>query len=163
MNNSSVENMLNGCDAELNDLQNTVNKLGNTSPVAPYLTKYAIIRACGTIEQAFKTIVADHCSADSKAQVREFLRVRVRESSSNPSWEQICKLLKDFDKAWNEGFKTRVNADADANQIKQSLKSLVDARNDFAHGGNPSTTIGDVKDYFDHASRIVRHLDSVVV
>lgn len=162
MNNSAVQKMLDDCTFELSQLEALVVDVGPTSSIVPYLTKYAIVRSCGTIEQSFKTIVADHCCKKSTAQVKEFLRVRVRESSSNPSWDNICTLLKQFDLTWSTGFKGKVAADVDSAQLKESLKSLVGARNDFAHGGNPSTTIGDVKDYFSHASRIIMYLDTVV-
>lgn len=159
MNNSAVEQMLDDCSDELDQLQILAAAQG---PATPYLTKYAIVRACGTIEQSFKTVVADHCANKSKAQVKRFLAVRVRDSSMNPSWENMCRLLRDFDEIWNADFKSVVNADSDCAQIKLSLSSLVEARNNFAHGGNPSSTIGDVRVYFDHAKRIIQYMDSIV-
>lgn len=162
MNNSAVERMLDDCAAELDHLAVLVAAHGPASTLVPYLTKYAIIRSCGTIEQSFKTIVADYCSYKSKAQIKQFLTVRVRDSSSNPSWDNLCKLLKEFDSNWLSNFKDQVDMDADKTQLKDSLKSLVNARNDFAHGGSPSSSIGDVKSYFDHARKIIHYMDAVV-
>jgi len=128
----------------------------------PYLSKYGLIKACGTIEQAFKSLVADRCSYRARAQIKNYLTKMVRNSSSNPSFGNICKLLKSFDSSWNAAFKDAVNNHASSNSLKTSLQSLVDTRNEFAHGGNPRVSIGDVRRYFHDARAVIEELDWVV-
>jgi hypothetical protein len=48
------------------------------------------------------------------------------------------------------------------NTRAEALTSLVDARNDFAHGGSPTITFGDVQLYFGHARIIVEQIDGIV-
>ncbi|MBS0633626.1 MAG: hypothetical protein JSS11_17085 [Verrucomicrobia bacterium] len=163
MNNAEVQNLLDGCATELTQVKALIDGLGMGSNINPYLTKYALIRACGTIEQAFKTIVADFCSKRCKKQVKRFLELRVRDSSMNPSYQNMVKLLKDFDQCWADNFKASIDASADKAAWMLSLQSLVDARNDFSHGGNPSTTIGDVLIYFAHSRAMVEIMDATVV
>ena len=43
-----------------------------------------------------------------------------------------------------------------------SLQSLVDARNDFAHGGHPSTSISDLITYFTDSKEVIEVLDQIV-
>lgn len=162
MNNNAVRDNLDDCAAELAHLETLIIGLGPASAAVPYLTKYSIIKACGTVEQAFKTLIADFCDRRSKRQVKRFIQVRVRDASSNPSYGNMCKYLKDFDVDWHAQFKLRMDADVDRAQLLASLESLVDMRNDFAHGGNPSATIGDVMDYFRHSRQILAHVDAVV-
>lgn len=98
MNNPEVQRLLDDCSTELSQVKTLIDNLGVASNnIAPYLTKYSLIRACGTIEQAFKSIVCDFCSRRSKKQVKRFLEQHVRDSSMNPSYSNICKLLKQFD------------------------------------------------------------------
>lgn len=163
MNNVEVQRLLDDCSDELAQVNGLISGLGIASNVVPYLTKYAIIRACGSIEQAFKAILCDHCSKRSKKQIKRFLGRRVRESSVNPSYENICRLLKDFDEDWHSNFKSDINASPDKTVLMTSLTSLVDARNDFAHGGSPSSSINDVITYFHHSRAIIEALDSRVV
>ena len=139
-----------------------IDGLGVTNRIVPYLTKYSVIRACGSIEVSFKAVIADFCTHDSKEQVKYFLDKRVRNSSANPSYERICNALADFDVSWNKAFKASVRGDPNRAQLLDSLQSLVDARNEFAHGGNPSASIGDVLTYFAHARQIVEKLDTVI-
>jgi hypothetical protein len=162
MNNNSVKALLDECRIELSGLETLVNGLGLTSTASPYLSKYGLIKACGTVEQAFKSIVADKCSYRARVQVKNFLTKHVRNGSANPSFENICKLLAVFDGDWKSAFKNNLNGTANAASLKTSLQSLVDARNEFAHGGNPRVAIRDVCKYFDDARKVIESLDAVV-
>lgn len=162
MNNPEVQRLLDDCSVELSHVSTLIGSLGVASSIAPYLNKYALIRACGSIEQAFKSIICDYCSRRSKKQVKRFLGQRVRESSMNPSYANICKLLKDFDEDWHSEFKACINSAPNKSVLMTSLTSLVDARNDFAHGGNPSSSIGDVTTYFRNCRAVIEALDSKV-
>lgn len=162
MNNADVQLELTNCAAELAHVKTLVDGLGITSTIVPYLTKYAVIKACGSIELSFKAIIADYCSHRSKKQVKRFLTRRIREGSANPSFDNFCKFLLDFDEDWKKAFKAQIDLEPNKANLLTSLQSLVDARNDFAHGGNPSASITDVLVYFNHATRIVEIMDSVV-
>lgn len=162
MKNADVQLLLDNCATELAQVQILIHGLGMASSINPYLTKYALIRACGTIEQSFKAIVADFCAKRSKKQLKRFLELRVRDSSMNPSYSNMIRLLKDFDETWADTFKASLDASPDKAAFMLSLQSLVDARNDFSHGGNPSTTIGDVLTYFTHSRAVVEFLDAAV-
>jgi len=162
MNNDEVKRLLDDCSAELARVKTLIESLGIASNIAPYLTKYSIIRACGTIEQAFKSIIADFCSRRSKKQVKRFIEQRVRDSSMNPTYSNICKLLGNFDEDWVRNFKSGVDQSPNKSAKMDSLQSLVDARNNFAHGGNPSATIGNVLTYYSDGRKIIEQLDASV-
>jgi hypothetical protein len=162
MNNVDVERSLNDCAAELGNVKGIIVTLGPLHAGVPFLTKYALIKACGTIEQAFKSVIADHCSRNSSPQIGRFLDVRVRQSATNPSWNRICRLLSEFDENWHKSVMDAVSNHCEKDRIMTSLKSLVDARNDFAHGGSPSATIADVMQYFGHGRLVIEILDNVV-
>lgn len=163
MNNADVDLQLTQCRAELDHVQTTIAALGVTSSMSPYLTNYAVIRACGSIEVSFKALVADYCSKRSKPQVKRFIHMKIRRGSANPSQKNIMDTLNLFDEVWKRNFKANLRADADRQMLLTSLQSLVDARNEFAHGGSPTLSIADVLNHFDHARRVVEHVDAVIV
>ncbi len=163
MNNTDVEQQLNNCQLELTNIQSIITGLGVTSNIVPYLTKYSVIRACGSIESAFKTVIADYCEHRSKRQVKRFISKRIREGSANPSFDMICRFLGEFDENWKTNFKNQLNLEPNKQNIKDSLQSLVDARNDFAHGGNPSASINDVISYYGNSRKIIEIMDQVIV
>jgi hypothetical protein len=162
MNNSDVHLFLTNCDAELTHIDTIIVGLGGTNLIVPYLNKYSVIKSCGTIEISFKTLIADFCSKRSKPQVKNFLNKRVRENSANPSYSKICQILGEFDGNWVTNFKTQMHALPNCNSITSSIQSLVDARNDFAHGGNPTITFTDIKRYFDESKQLIVTLDIVI-
>jgi hypothetical protein len=162
MNNPDVEKMLIECEFELNKVKSMIDSLGWNSNIVPFLNKYAIIKACGTVEVAYKAIVADHCNRRTKIQVKNYIDKKVRDSSRNPTYSNLCGLLKEFDDSWNNDFKNRVSSHPSGNVIPDSLNSLVSARNDFAHGGNPSITINDVVSHFSMCRIALELMDDIV-
>ena len=162
MNNPEADRIINDCDIDLQNALSIVNSLGITSQIVPYLNKYGIVKACGSIEVAYKTIIADFCNKRSKQQVKNFINERIRESSSNPSIDNILRTLKSLDKDWFKEFKDKVKNHQDVQQIRTSIKSLVDARNDFAHGGNPTVSLNDTYQYFLESKKLIEILDSIV-
>lgn len=162
MNNNQVQHQLDSCAADLTQVATIVTGMEIGNAIVPYLTKFAIIRACGAIEQAFKAVIADYCSNQSKKQVKQFLARKVRDSSANPSFSTLCRFLGDFDEQWKAAFKATLDQLPNKSQLIDSLQSLVDARNDFAHGGNPSASIGDVSRYFTDSRRVIEVMDQVI-
>lgn len=163
MNNADVNMLLDLCRKELDHVQSCITTLGITSPVAPYLTKYAVIKACGTIEVSFKSLIADFCNKRSKKQIKRYINRRIVRGSANPSHDNILKLLDQFDEDWKKKFKANLGADTDKTHMLSSLDSLVAARNEFAHGGNPTISMSDVIRHFDFSKRVVEHIDAVVI
>lgn len=162
MNNGAAEKILDDCMADLSEVDKIIRDLRATSNAVPYLTRFAVIRACGAIELALKTIVADYCDRESKQQVRNYFSNRVRETALIPSYDNICKFLKLFDENWNDTFKNLIGERPNASNLRESLLALVTARNLFAHGGNPISSIGDILRYFKEAREIIEVVDSVV-
>lgn len=161
MNNGAVDTMIQDCNDELDKIGHLVIGLG-TSPVVNYLIKYAVIRACGTIEQSYKTIIADYYEAFSP-QLVGFISKHVRESSTNPSYQNIKKQLYDFDSAKADSYKTNVSALANNARVIQSLESLRTLRNDVAHGSNITISITNVGQYFTDSVILIKELDAIVV
>ena len=110
---------------------------------------------------AYKQVVADKCSYRCNRQVKKFLEKRVNRNSANPSYKKMCELLKSFDEGWCSDFKLRIRNHT-ASSLRSSLESLVESRNEFAHGGNPHVSIGSVISYFDDAIVVLQEYDEVV-
>lgn len=163
MNNQDVQTLIEECDSDFERIERIIEVLQSTNPAVPYLTKYAIIKACGTLEQAFKVMISDFSCIGQSLQVKKFIDISFRESSMNPNLENIHKSLKKFDDQWNDNFKNLLNADVDIIKIRSSITSLNNARNLFAHGGNPTITFNDVVEYFDDAKKIINYLDQSLI
>lgn len=164
MNNTEVLQMLDDCEDELKNIQQSINELGYANIILAYLTRYAVIKACSTIERAFKIIIADYCSQNATQQVKTYLDKRVRASSTTPTYRNINALLSQFDSNWNEEFKNRIKNHSQKDMFLNSIQSLVDARNSIAHGSNnyPAPTISDTITYYTNFRIVMDILDDVV-
>lgn len=161
MNNQTARQSLNDCALELDKLQSIIDLFGQSHFIVPYLTNYAIMKCCGTIENTFKIIITDfHSSLPSQA--KNYIENTLLNSSMNPSKENICKTLKKFDEQWNTEFKTKLDNEQNKSRLESSLHSLNEARNSFAHGGNPTVSISGLTIYFNDSKRIIEILDDVV-
>jgi len=162
MNNVNAAQLVTECKTELESIKAIIEQYGSFSSIVPYLTNYSVVKACGTIEQSYKTIIADCCEKGQNQQVRTYIHNTFRDSSRNPSYENICKSLADFDTNWNTLFKKTLGKKKNATKLRTSLKSLNEARNAFAHGGKPNVSFSSVIDYFKDSLVIITILDSVV-
>lgn len=162
MNNLTAEVSLNDCSAELLKIQQGIDFLHQSHSMVPFLTNYAVIKCCGTIEYCFKTIISDFHSTSSN-QAKNYIENTFLNSSMNPSKDNICKSLKQFDDQWLASFKNLLNLEPNKSRIDSSLSSLNQARNSFAHGSNPAISFASLVTYFQDARKIIEILDQVVV
>lgn len=161
MNNSAVDTMLLECREELSRVEHLIIGLG-TSPVINYLIKYSVIRACGTIEQSYKTLIADYYESFSSVLI-QFITKHVRENSKNPSYQAIKNQIQEFDDIKAETYSTLINSLTDKNRIIASLESLRALRNDVAHGNSISCSIADIIVYFDDSKVLIEQLDAIMI
>ncbi len=162
MKNKNVQKAVEDCKQELKRIADDIRKVGKTASLVPYLNKYALIRACGTVELSIKTIIVEHCEIGANPPTKSFLSRNIKDRGRNFKYEDICKYLKEFDPDWAKNFKLAVDTYSNKQDIIASMTSLIDARNQFAHCGNPTASIVDVKKYFRNACRIIYCIDKVV-
>ncbi len=163
MNNENAGSQLELCDSELRQIEMLIEEVvGSTGTLVKYLTKYALIRSCGAIEFSYKTIIADFDQHTHNEQIRNFLQSKVRESSSNPSIDNILNTLKSFDEGWKNALREKINSHPDRERIRSSMQSLVTLRNEFAHGGSPVTSFNSIYEYYKDGKLVLEMLDSIV-
>ncbi|MDO9372037.1 MAG: HEPN domain-containing protein [Gammaproteobacteria bacterium] len=161
MNNRGVEILLAECRDELTTITALLTGIGDAAKPAPYIKKYAVIRATGSIESAFKQIIADRVDRDSHTQLKNFIAKKIRNSSCNPRLEMIQSMLSEFDEDWRARFDEKM-ALSDHPALKGALAELVNARNSFAHGGALELPIGKTVEYFDLGCTVLSILDETV-
>lgn len=148
------------CLRTLQELRSWVRGLPTVDMRIRHITRYAAIVCTGTLERAFKHIIADYVARNCPAYIDTFVTNTIRTSSRNPSYEEILKVLALFDDNWKDVFKQRVAKLPYSKRDLDSLKSLVSVRNHVAHGGSISVGFIDVMDYYCRARSIVLQLET---
>jgi transcriptional regulator with XRE-family HTH domain len=161
MNNKGAVRLIRECAIDLFRVKKLI-AADSTSIAVQYLTHYSIIRACGTLEVCYKTIIADKGTVGSSEQSKNYIDKIFRESSKNPSIDNLYKSLEAFDSTWKASFKSGYSSYKDKQRVESSIKSLNENRNSFAHGYPPPTTFNSLCAYFRDACILMRILDEAV-
>lgn len=157
-----LQDMIDDCTSELNDIECKINALPPLDKTKSYLTKYALIKVSGTVEYVYRSIVADYFDQFSVPQIDHYLEKKVRTGSSSAKYEMMKNLLEQFDSAWGTTFKNKINGRSDGQQLIDASNSLVNNRHSFAHGKEPTATFSDIKQYYLKMLDLIAEFDSVV-
>lgn len=155
--------MITACSSELNDIQIKLSALPALDKSRSYLTQYALIRTCGTVEFVYRSIVADFFDSFPVTQMHTYLEKTVRTGSMSATYENMQALLGKFDDNWKSAFKQAVTQHPQRYQIIESANSLVRNRHTFAHGRVPTATFSDIVNYYNDTLQLINMFDGVVV
>lgn len=160
---ANLQNMINDCTLELSDIDTKIASLSGLDKTTIYLRHYALIKACGTLEYVFRSIVADYVTNSATPQVITYIDSTIRSGSMSVTYDNMCSLLKKFDDTWTTNFKAQVNAHPDKQRLIDASNSLVKNRHLFAHGKMTTASFSDIKQYYQDTLTLVQIFDSVVV
>ena len=141
-----LQDMLDECTAELNDIEARINALPSLDKGRQYFTNYALIKACGTVEFVYRSIVADHFSQLSNSRIDTYLDSTIRQGSNSAKYENMKKILNKFDTQWGTNFQMAVKAN----------------RHNFAHGKSPTATFLEIKQYYTDVVSLIQIFDTIV-
>lgn len=157
-----LQDMLDECIDELTDIEMRINVLPPLDKARQYLSNYALIKACGTAEFVYRSIVADYFSVLSDSRIDTYLDSTVRQGSNSAKYDNMRGLLKKFDEQWANNFKSVVQGRTDGQRLIDASNSLVTNRHTFAHGSMPTATFLDIKNYYLDVVELIRIFDSIV-
>lgn len=160
--NQQVNNIIEDCRADLERIFHLIEGLGSLSPTSGYLTRFALIRISGTLEMCYKKLIADYYEGISPC-LQRFITIHVRDASLNAKYENVCKVLKDFDEDKCSAFKASINARADKDNLLRAMSDLNNARNDVAHGDSTSMTFNEMRQKFEKCILLLQELENVLV
>lgn len=145
------------CSTELEKIKKWIdsNKLHSN---IQYLVSYAVIKSSGTIEYTLKQILFDHLCAGCNTEALQYFTKHIIDASFNPSTGQIQKILSTISTDWEKQFEATIKG----TKQKGELKSLVDLRNNFAHGTSITASIEDVIAYFNSGVWILEKLSDII-
>ena len=123
--------------------------------VKSLLTYYLCVRVSGFVENCVRTILADYATPRTQDHVRTFVEGKL-ERFPNPTFDQICKAIADFNDQWNQDFKARIPT-----PVRESLRSINVNRNQIAHGGTSTITIGQLQSYYHDTILVIDVLEQI--
>lgn len=144
---------------ELESIREWINKDRNKFDIkTKYLVSYAVVKASGSIEVVFKKMVFDFLSQNVREETGQYLEKMILDSSCNPNTGNMSNMLQNISGLKRNIFDQQVKE----SEKKDKLNSLVQLRNDFAHGDNVNISINTVITYYDAGISILNILDNII-
>lgn len=116
-----------------------------------------LLKQVGAVEVIFKKMIYNYLSVGANEKAKGYLEKAIIDSSCNPNTGNMSNMLQNISSEWKTLFDQQVKQSGE----KDKLNSLVQLRNDFAHGDSISVSIDTVIKYFDSAVKILNILDNV--
>ena len=149
---SDYADLIKNTDRELQEIRKWINADKNRFDTkTKYLIAYSVIKASGSIEVVFKQIIYDYLTREAGEKTATYIEKMILDSSCNPNTGNMSNLLQNISSEWKEQFDALVKESGK----KSKINSLVQLRNDFAHGDNITVSIDTVISYFDAAKDIL--------
>ena len=123
-----------------------------------FLISYCVIKASGTIEVVFKHIIYDNLTSGANKQTAQYLEKMILDSSTNPNTGNMSKVLESISVEWKNDFDNKVKNSGK----KDKINSLIQLRNDFAHGKSINVSIDAVLSYYEDSIDIINILDKIL-
>lgn len=143
---------------ELSSIRKWINSGNQFDSKTRFLISYAVIKASGTVEVIFKGLIYEYLCNGANEGAKTYFEKMILDSSCNPNTGNMSNMLQNISSQWKNIFDQRVKDSGE----KDKLNSLVQLRNDFAHGDSISVSIDTVINYFDSATNILHILCDVI-
>lgn len=138
---------------EIDSLFGQISGFAGDPYVKSLLTYYLCVRVSGFLENCVRIILIDYSAPRTQDHVRTFVQGKLNRFP-NPTFEQICKAVAEFNDQWNTSFKAGITP-----QVRESLKSINVNRNQIAHGGTSTITVGQLQLYYQDAVFLIEQLE----
>lgn len=159
--NQQVQQIIADCDNELAHLSQLIDNNGSTSPIAGYLSKYALLKVASTIELSYKSLIADHYEALCE-DLSFFVSGRVRDAYMNATYENICTMLGWFSEELKIEYKQRISNMPEKNRYCAEFSELNQSRNNLVHGDTNTPSFQSTKEKYDHVKNFIVVLDDLI-
>ena len=120
-------------------------------------TRYLCVLSSATLQSSLHSILNEYVRSSSNITVQRFVRVQL-DRTRNPSPSESVGLPREFDEQWAQDVRRFMKGEkADA------IRSIVSNRNNVSHGRTCTATIRDLRNWFDHAKKVIQFCHDLVL
>ena len=116
------------------------------------LARYICVLANGYLEASCREIFKAYSEVRAAPSVNRYVQRRLS-SFRVPNMERILRLAGDFDPDRRQQFEDELD-----DRLKDGINSLYAQRNNIAHGGQSSISVGQIRQYYSVAQEVVAKL-----
>jgi hypothetical protein len=137
---------------KLDNLFQKVSALQDDVELQSHFARYLCVLVSGFLENAIVEIYGAYAQNKSGQYVANYVETQLGRIQ-NPNMQRILQVSGAFNPQWRD----EIEADL-AQEIKDSINSIMANRNQIAHGESSNITYVRIKDYYENALKLVDFL-----
>ena len=155
MNSSSAQLLLDSIEKTITEIDGIS---GSDAIVDSYLAKFLVVYISGIYEEIIENIILDYAKKNAgQNEIVNYIRTSVDKSFRNPDFSNIIGLVKKFGNSyWEDELKKMTSAQV-------ALDSIIANKNGLAHGQGTTTTLSDVKGFYNASNPFIKKIDELLL
>lgn len=122
-----------------------------------HIAKYLTVLISGVYEDIIKTLLKESIQKESlTTETRNFIFKQIDIIFRNPTHKNINNLFNRFNKEWLKSLKEKISG-----QNWEALNSIVNNKNNIAHGNSSEITFQDILEFYKSSKIIMTQLDDL--
>ena len=119
--------------------------------------KYLCVLVSGFVETSVQSLLIAYAEEKSTPQVARYVSQRIKRLQ-NVKTEKLLTLFGDFNQAWREELDIMMN-----DEIRNAINSVVDYRNNIAHGQHVGLTYTRVHNWYKNSLDLIKYIEDDLV
>jgi len=118
--------------------------------------RYLCILAAGFLENAMREVYIDFVSKRSNLEISNFIH-HVLNKISNPKSEKFKQTAGAFKQEWAQELEEFFKENS---EVRDAIDSIMNNRNQIAHGKNQSISVVQVRDYLNRSVKAIEFIEN---
>lgn len=124
-----------------------------------FLAIYLAVLASGVYEDVIETLFSSYAAKNGNPQIQNFFRETLNKTFRNPDSGKVKEFLNRVDTDWGAKFDGILRA---GGGTTSGMDSIVNNKNQIAHGGMSSATVADVEKFHAQALAVLDAVEQVM-
>jgi hypothetical protein len=137
----------------LDDLFEQVKNLPMEQRLQGHWARYLCVLVSGFLEASVVAIYREYAQNRAEPNITRFVETELR-GFRNPNMERIIQLIGSFNPGWAKDIKEVTHG-----QLTESINSIVNIRNQIAHGEDVGIGYPTIRSYYENAVKVIELLE----
>ena len=120
--------------------------------------QYLCIVVAGFVETGLQTLYSGFAERSASEHVARYVRGRL-ERVTNPNARRFVEVARSFSPRWGDQLEEYLDLDTYRGSRKNALDSIMNNRNQIAHGGSVGITVHYVRNYLDLSVEVLEFIE----
>jgi len=135
-----------------------IAKSVNDLQLASMLSGYLVVSISGIYEDCIEHLFIQRAGKKNDKEMQNLVKTLIDRHFRNPNYDKVKELVRALDSKQGENILQKIDI-----KSKQGLNSIVNNKNNIAHGEVSNATIGDIMGYYQDVLKIFEALEKILL